>query len=110
MSDLVHYFERNPDPSFATCMNSGAMEDGVVFTAIEPLVGAYTFVGRTNILEAAGLLYGLGQAEVEKALGEGTDKQKQEIAKLKAQLKSAQDAYEELKYLILTAVEGIDGN
>lgn len=58
--ELAQYHVRNPDPDFGMCRNTGEEgTDGVVFPGIEPLEGAFCFVGRQSILEAIGALYGL---------------------------------------------------
>ena len=86
MSDLVQYFPSNPDPALSACLNSGTVEDGVVFSGIEPLVGAYCYVGRTSIIEAAARLYDMSPVEVKAALGDGTAKAQKQIHQLQTDL------------------------
>jgi len=64
-SDLVTYHHRSPDPLVAGCMNSRAEgTDGVVFNGIEPMEGAFCFVGRQSIVEAMAALYNTTPADV----------------------------------------------
>jgi hypothetical protein len=67
-SDIVAYHERSPDPLVEGCQNTGAVEDGVVFFGVEPLIGTDLFIGRTSIIEAAAVLFGTTPAAVVRAL------------------------------------------
>lgn len=97
MSDLVQYFKANPDPTLVGCANSGAVEDGVVFSGIEPLQGTYCYVGRTSLIEAAALLFNLGVKEVKDALTDGTSKARKENDRLREDLAARTQELEELK-------------
>lgn len=97
MSDIVKYFDRNPDPALSGCLNSGKVEDGCVFSGIEPLVGAYCYVGRTSLLEAVGLLYGVGAKEVHEAMSDGQPRAQKLIEQLKRDLGDVTDAYVTMK-------------
>lgn len=58
--ELAQYHAHNPDPDFGMCRNTGEEPtDGVVFPGVEPMEGAYCFIGRQSILEAIGALYGI---------------------------------------------------
>jgi len=67
-SDIVAYHPHSPDQSVPVCQNTGEAGDGVVFLGFEPMVGAFSFVGRNSIVEAVAVLYGLTPAEVTKRL------------------------------------------
>lgn len=68
-SELVTYHFRSPDPIVPGCQNTGREgEDGVVFQGVEPMVGSFMFVGRTSIVEAVGVLFGLSPDAVVGAL------------------------------------------
>lgn len=75
-SAMVTYHAQSPDPVVPHCANTGEVGDGVTFDNVEPMVGYNTFVGRTSIVEAAALLYGLTPSEVEQRLS-GTAKPRQ---------------------------------
>lgn len=68
MSDLCSYYTQNPDPQFSTCRNTGLQEDGVTFDGFEPLEGIHTYIGRSSIVEACGLLFEMTPKQVVEAL------------------------------------------
>lgn len=104
MSDLVNYHHRNPDPYFGGCRNTAeAGVDGIVFGGVEPLEGAFTFIGRPSIVEAAGLLYGRKPKEVIDRLSDESKPQERvkelqaENDALKAKLASREAFFDALR-------------
>ncbi len=68
-SEIVFYHYRNPDPLLAGCLNTHDEDtDGVVFPGVEPMEGAFCFIGRQSIVEAAAALFGLTAIEVTERL------------------------------------------
>jgi hypothetical protein len=67
-SELCSYHAVSPDPLIPGCRNTGQEEDGIWFNEPEPLLGVCTFLGRTSIVEATALLFGLTPEAVTKAL------------------------------------------
>ena len=64
-SELVFYHYRNPDPLLAGCLNThDENTDGVVFPGVEPMEGAFCFIGRQSIEEAMAVLNNMTVTEV----------------------------------------------
>lgn len=99
MSNLVSYHPSSPDPVLPGCINSGKIEDGVVFHSILPLEpnAAYCYIGRSSIVEAVALLFDMSVKEVEAALTDGTAKSQKLIAQLENDLHDVSEAYVTLK-------------
>ena len=73
-SELVSYHEVSPDPVVDGCMNTRQHEDGVVFNGVEPMEGTHLFIGRTSLVEAVALMYGLTPNQVIAKLSPKTKK------------------------------------
>lgn len=82
MSDICHYYERNPDPVYPDCRVTGLHEDGVVFDALEPFDGLYTFIGRTALLDAMAEVYDQRPGDIDTMLTGGTKHMRAKIQKL----------------------------
>lgn len=110
MSDLCAYYERNPDPQFSTCRNTGISEDGVTFDGIEPLEGIFTYVGRTSLIEAVGLLHNMTPKQVIESLEGGTKHLRVKIARLEDEKQFLADRLSQINSFILDEkTEGTDG-
>tara|TARA_R110000868_G_scaffold30259_2_gene112162 strand:+ start:3236 stop:3586 length:351 start_codon:yes stop_codon:yes gene_type:complete len=68
--ELAQYFEVNPDPNFAGCLNSHREEPGVVFPGIEPAEASYCFIGVSSLYEALASAHGLTPKKVKALLSE----------------------------------------
>ena len=101
MSDLVTYHTTNPDVLIPGCRNTGMETDGVCFQGIEPLEGAFCFVGRQSILEAVSVLYELPLNE---AVHRITNKQSKRDAEV---IDSLQERVNELE-LVLSNIRSAD--
>ena len=101
MSDICSYHQRNPDPQFSACRNTGLDEDGVVFDGIEPLEGIFTYLGRTSLVEAVGLLYGMTPKEVTTALEGGNKALRVKIGRLEEEKKFLADRLADINTYIL---------
>lgn len=63
-SEWCSYHAVSPDALIPGCRCTQLEEDGISFVAPEPLEGTDTFLGRTVLLEAVALLFGLTPLEV----------------------------------------------
>lgn len=68
MNELVEFYDHNPDPYHDGCLNSGILEEGVVFRHVEPAEGFQTFIGVTSLLAAVAEVYGLTPNQVKDRL------------------------------------------
>lgn len=90
--ELAQYHAHNPDPDFGMCRNTGEEPtDGVVFPGVEPMEGAYCFIGRQSILEAIGALYGVTVDEAKFRM-EGRVELPVEVVEVKPRRKPNPDA------------------
>lgn len=83
--ELAQYFEVNPDPNFAGCLNSQREEPGVVFPGIEPAEASYCFVGVSSLYEGLAAAHGTTPKRV-KDLLTGDAKSKDKVAALQAEV------------------------
>ena len=104
MSELAKYYSSNPDTVLSVCRNTGRAEDGVVFPGIEPLVGAYTYVGRSSIIEAVAELYDSTPAEVKRLLTGGTPAQQVKLKTAEADASYWERMYNEMKTNVLNVI------
>lgn len=88
--ELAQYFEVNPDPHFAGCLNSQREEPGVVFPGIEPGEAAYCFVGVSSLYEALAAVHSTTPKRV-KDLLTGDSKAKDKVATLQAEVDSLRE-------------------
>jgi hypothetical protein len=84
--ELAQYFEVNPDPNFAGCLNSHREEPGVVFPGIEPAEASYCFIGVSSLYEALASAHGLTPKKVKDLLS-GADGEAGKVSALKAEIK-----------------------
>lgn len=100
-SDVCTYYERNPDPQFSACRNTGFTEDGVTFDGVEPLEGIFTYIGRTSLIEAIGLLFDMSPKQVIQLLEGGTKQLRVKIGRLEEEKKFLADRLAEINTFIL---------
>jgi hypothetical protein len=101
LNELVEYHDHNPDPYGDACMNSGIIEEGVVFRHVEPANGFQTYIGITSLLTAVAEVYGLTPNQVKDRL----TREKKMVDNLRSDveaLTAERDAYREV-------VEGLKG-
>lgn len=100
--ELAQYFETNPDPNFAGCLNSQKEEPGVVFPGIEPLEATYCFIGMSSIYEAVAAANGLSVKKVMDLVA-NDKKAKDRVASLQAEIKSLTDQVEKYEQFVKAA-------
>lgn len=100
--ELAQYFEVNPDPYFAGCLNSQREEPGVVFPGIEPGEATYCFVGVSSLYEAVAAVHGLTPKKVKDLLS-GADKAKEKAASLQAEVDGLKDRLQKFEDFIAAA-------
>lgn len=104
MNELVEYHDHNPDPYGDACMNSGIIEEGVVFRHIEPANGFQTYVGITSLLAAVAEVYGMTPNQVKDRL----TREKKMVDNLRDNVKSLteeRDAYREVVVGLKSVIE-----
>ncbi len=63
-SELVTAHNTSPDPMIPGCRNTNVEEPGVVFQAVEPMLGTHMFIGITSLTEAMAVYYNRTPDEV----------------------------------------------
>lgn len=86
MSELAKYHVSSPNLSGA-CLNTDLQEDGIVFPGVEDIRGqhGFCFIGRTSIIEAVAVLYGVTPEVVKSNMTQDPRSKNQKIADLEAQ-------------------------
>ena len=103
-SSIVTYHKMNPDPLFSVCRNTGFIEDGVNFDGIEPMEGVFTFVGRTSLIEAIGLLYDLDPKQVVESLEGGNKALRVKIGRLEDERNHLADRLAKVQSYVIDGV------
>lgn len=104
MNELVEFHDHNPDPYGDACMNSGIIEEGVVFRHVEPANGFQTFIGVTSLLAAVAEVYGLTPNQVKDRL----TREKKMVDNLRdnvRDLEAERDAYREVVIGLRNVIE-----
>lgn len=104
MGELVVRWDRNPDGMFNGCRVTDNVEEGVDFPGLEPLVGDHTFIGKSALIEAIAVLYGMRGNDVLRALEGGTKAQEKKLAAEKDRADAAVRELEELKEAVFALV------
>jgi hypothetical protein len=102
--ELAQYFETNPDPNFAGCLNSQKEEPGVVFPGIEPAEASYCFVGVSSLYEAVAAAHSLPVKKVKDLLA-NDKKAKDRISVLEAEVKDLSEQLDKYDAFIKAAEE-----
>lgn len=102
--ELAQYFDTNPDPNFAGCLNSQKEEPGVVFPGIEPAEASYCFVGMSSIYEAVAAAHGTSVKRVKELLA-NDKKSKDRVSVLEADVKRLSEQLEKYEAFVKAAEE-----
>jgi hypothetical protein len=102
-TDIASYHRTNPDPIVAGCRATGREEDGVIFPAVEPMEGIYTYIGRTAMIEGIGSIFNLNPKQVVERLSDEAKPQDKiraleaEVTRLKEKLAQREAYFDALR-------------
>lgn len=103
-SSMVTYHKMNPDPLFSVCRNAQIMEEGVAFNGFEPMEGVFSFVGRTSLIEAIGLVFGLNPNQVVEFLEGGNKALRVKIGRLEDERNHLADRLAKVQSYVIDGV------